>query len=114
MSGRNATQDIELRKKIQRQTGKSCNFIKNIAEEIRVILSEIGFGSLDEIIGRNDLLKEKSIQKIPKEKNIDLTLFLQKMKRKISFNCKEKIKTSAAKFEQHFAEGINEEVLPAM
>lgn len=111
-----ATQDIELRKKFKGKPENLVNYLKNIAEEIRTILSETGFRNLDEIIGRNDLLKEKSqYKKLLEEKNIDLASLLSKdEKHNLFFNSKEKIKAPAKKFEQHFSEGINEEVLPAI
>ena len=49
------------------------NFFIFAAEEVRVILAEMGYKSLDEVIGRNDLLKQKE-QNDPKTNHLDLSL----------------------------------------
>jgi glutamate synthase (NADPH) large chain len=54
------TQNEELRKKFTGTPEKVVNLFTFIAEEVREILAEIGFKSLDEIIGRTDLLKQVS------------------------------------------------------
>ncbi len=54
------TQDEELRKKFTGTPEKVVNLFKFIAEEVREILSELGFESLNEIIGRTDLLRQVS------------------------------------------------------
>ncbi len=54
------TQDEELRKKFTGTPDKVVNLFKFIAEEVREILASLGFRSLNEIIGRTDLLKQVS------------------------------------------------------
>jgi len=54
------TQNEELRKKFTGTPEKVVNLFTFIAEEVREILAEIGFKSLDEVIGRTDLLKQVS------------------------------------------------------
>ena len=54
------TQDEDLRKKFTGTPDKVVNLFSFIAEEVREILAEIGFKSLNEIIGRSDLLKQVS------------------------------------------------------
>ena len=54
------TQDDELRKKFSGTPEKVVNLFKFIAEEVREILAQIGFKSLNEIIGRTDLLRQVS------------------------------------------------------
>jgi glutamate synthase (NADPH/NADH) large chain len=54
------TQDAELRKKFTGTPEKVVNLFSFIAEEVRDILAELGFRSLDEIIGRSDLLHQVS------------------------------------------------------
>ena len=54
------TQNEELRKKFTGTPEKVVNLFTFIAEEVREILAEIGFKTLDEIIGRTDLLKQVS------------------------------------------------------
>lgn len=111
-----ATQDPELRKKYKGKPENLVNFMKNIAEETRVILSGMGFGTLSDIVGRNDLLKKNNqYKKLLEEKNIDLTILLAKdEKQNFFFDSRKKVKAPTTKFEQHFAESINEEVLPAI
>ncbi len=54
------TQDEELRKKFTGTPEKVVNFFKFVAEEVREILASLGFKSLNEIIGRTDLLTQVS------------------------------------------------------
>jgi glutamate synthase (NADPH/NADH) large chain len=54
------TQDEGLRKKFTGTPEKVVNLFTFIAEEVREILSQLGFSSLTEIIGRSDLLKQVS------------------------------------------------------
>ena len=54
------TQDKELRKKFEGSAEKVVNLVSFIAEEVREILSELGARSLNEIIGRTDLLMQVS------------------------------------------------------
>lgn len=71
-----ATQDQELRDKFFRGLPDMLiSYFNFIAEEVRELLAELGFTSLEEIIGRTDLLKilpgESS-----KQKNLDLNILL--------------------------------------
>ena len=52
-----ATQDPELRKKFTGKPEFVENFFQYIAEEVREYMAEIGVRSLDEIIGRADLIE---------------------------------------------------------
>tara|TARA_B100001123_G_scaffold379114_1_gene447743 strand:+ start:1412 stop:5911 length:4500 start_codon:yes stop_codon:yes gene_type:complete len=54
------TQDESLRKKFTGTPEKVVNLFSFIAEEVREILASLGFRSLNEIIGRTDLLKQVS------------------------------------------------------
>jgi len=51
-----ATQDPELRKKFTGRPEFVVNFMEFIAEEVRELLAELGFRSLEEAIGRTDAL----------------------------------------------------------
>jgi len=53
-----ATQDETLRDHYVGTVEKVVSYLTNIAEDVREILAELGFCSLDEIIGRTDLLKQ--------------------------------------------------------
>ncbi|NCV24013.1 MAG: glutamate synthase large subunit, partial [Proteobacteria bacterium] len=54
------TQNEELRKKFTGTPEKVVNLFTFIAEEVREILAELGFKTLDEVIGRTDLLRQVS------------------------------------------------------
>ena len=54
------TQDEELIKKFTGTPEKVVNLFSFIAEEVREILASLGFKSLNEIVGRTDLLKQIS------------------------------------------------------
>ncbi len=54
------TQDKKLREKFSGTPDKIVNLFSFIAEEVREILANLGFKSLEEIIGRTDLLKQIS------------------------------------------------------
>ncbi len=52
-----ATQNPELRKKFTGKAEFVVNFMNYIAEEVRELLAQLGFRSLDEAIGQTDLLE---------------------------------------------------------
>ncbi len=54
-----ATQDPELRKKFPGKPEYVVNFMMFIAEELRGYMSELGVRSVDELVGRSDLLMPK-------------------------------------------------------
>ena len=54
------TQDENLRKKFSGTPEKVVNFFNFVAQEVREILSSLGFKNLNEIIGRTDLLTQVS------------------------------------------------------
>ena len=54
-----ATQNPELRKKFMGKPEYVVNFMMFIAEELREYMSKLGVRSLDELVGRTDLLKVK-------------------------------------------------------
>ncbi len=54
------TQDPRLRERFSGSPEKVVNLFSFIAEEVREILSSLGARSLDEIVGRTDLLKQVS------------------------------------------------------
>ncbi|MGW8483736.1 glutamate synthase large subunit [Microbacterium sp. NPDC055903] len=72
-----ATQNPVLR---ERFTGKPefvVNFMEFIAEEVREILAELGFRSLDEIIGRSDLIDTNAAIAHWKAEGLDLSPILE-------------------------------------
>lgn len=68
-----ATQDEGLRKRFIGKHEYLVNFFTFIAQEVREILAEMGFRSLDEVIGRSDLLEQDPEVKGWKTKGIDLS-----------------------------------------
>ncbi|MBO9621712.1 MAG: glutamate synthase large subunit [Sphingomonas sp.] len=54
------TQDEKLRAKFVGTPEKVINLMTFIAEEVREILAKLGFSSLDEVIGRTELLRQVS------------------------------------------------------
>ena len=54
------TQRDDLRQKFTGTPDKVVNLMSFVAEEVREILAELGFSSLDEVIGRTDLLTQVS------------------------------------------------------
>jgi glutamate synthase (NADPH/NADH) large chain len=71
------TQDEKLREKFTGTPEKVVNLFRFIAEEVREILAKLGFKSLNEIIGRTDLLRQVS-KASPNLDDLDLNpLFVQ-------------------------------------
>ena len=71
------TQDEKLREKFSGTPDKVVNLFRFIASEVREILAELGFKSLNEIIGRTDLLMQVS-KASPNLDDLDLNpLFVQ-------------------------------------
>jgi glutamate synthase (NADPH/NADH) large chain len=68
-----ATQNAELRKRFMGRSAYVVNFFKFLAQEIRETLAEMGVQSLDEIIGRSDLLTIKADQKTSKTDSLDFS-----------------------------------------
>lgn len=52
-----ATQDPELRKRFRGHYKYVVNYFRFLAQEVREYLAEMGFHSLDEIVGRTDLIE---------------------------------------------------------
>ncbi len=68
-----ATQDENLRKRFIGKYKYLINFFTFIAQEVREILAEMGYRSLDEIIGRSDLLERNEKVGHWKTKSLDLS-----------------------------------------
>jgi len=51
-----ATQNPELRKRFQGKPEYVINFFRFIAQEVRELMAQLGFRTMDEMIGRSDLL----------------------------------------------------------
>ena len=71
-----ATQDPELRKRFKGTPEHVINFFFFVAEEVREILASLGLRSLDEAIGRVDLLGVSKAIEHWKARGVDLTHIL--------------------------------------
>lgn len=72
-----ATQNGELRKLFTGKADHIVNFMYFIAEEIREILASLGLKSMDELVGRTDLLEvSERYYTHPKAKELDLEALL--------------------------------------
>ncbi len=67
-----ATQNPELRKRFKGKPEYVVNFMRFIAEELREYMAKLGVRTLDELIGRADLLKVKEGVDLKKASEVDL------------------------------------------
>lgn len=68
-----ATQDPRLRKCFKGKPEHIRNFLNFVAEEVRIILAGLGLRSLDEAVGRSDLLDTDTALEFWKNKNLDFS-----------------------------------------
>ena len=68
-----ATQDPELRKLFKGKPEHVKNFLLYIAEEAREVLASLGLHSIDEAVGRSDLLDTAEALKFWKTQNLDFS-----------------------------------------
>ena len=73
-----ATQDPELRKHFNGAAEYVVNFIKFMTQELREIMAELGFRTIDEMVGQVDNLIQKNSHTHWKFKNLDLSPILYK------------------------------------
>ncbi len=71
-----ATQDPELRKKFKGKPEHVVNYLFMVAEEMREIMAELGLRSVNEMIGRVDLLDSEKAVDHWKAKGLDLSAIL--------------------------------------
>lgn len=71
-----ATQDPELRKKFAGKPEHVVNYLFMVAEEARELMAEIGFRTIDEMVGRVDCLETDAAIKHWKADGLDLTSLL--------------------------------------
>jgi hypothetical protein len=71
-----ATQDPELRKKFAGKPEHVINFLFYVAEDLRLIMAQLGFRKVDEMIGRVDCLTQRTDVEHWKAKGIDLSSVL--------------------------------------
>jgi glutamate synthase domain-containing protein 2/glutamate synthase domain-containing protein 3 len=73
-----ATQDPRLRAKFEGRPEHVVAFMTFVAEELREVMAELGFHTVDEMIGRVDMLDVRDVSAHWKAKGIDLTQILHK------------------------------------
>lgn len=71
-----ATQDPLLRKKFNGQPEHVINFMYFVAEELREIMAELGFRSIDQMVGQVQKLDRLALQTASREWQLDLTPIL--------------------------------------
>ncbi|CAM4410867.1 glutamate synthase large subunit [Paenibacillus tarimensis] len=71
-----ATQNPELRKKFMGDPAYVVNYMRFVAEELREIMAELGFRTLNEMVGRSDMLETKEAIGHYKAKGLDLSPLL--------------------------------------
>jgi len=74
-----ATQDKELRKHYTGKPEHIINFVKFIAQELREIMAELGFRTIDEMVGRTDKLKARENITHWKARHLQLDKLLHRM-----------------------------------
>ena len=71
-----ATQDKELRKNFAGKPEYVENFMRFIAREMREIMAKLGFRTINEMVGRADMLRSKENVRHWKARHLDLTQIL--------------------------------------
>jgi glutamate synthase domain-containing protein 3 len=71
-----ATQNPDLRKSFTGDPEHTVNFMRFIAQDLREIMAQLGFRTLNEMVGRTDVLEAKQAIAHWKAKNIDLSKIL--------------------------------------
>ncbi len=76
-----ATQDPELRAKFDGQPEHVINYLFMVAEETREIMAQLGFRTINEMVGRADMLEYDRVQTHWKLKHLDLSAILMPAKK---------------------------------
>ena len=71
-----ATQDPELRKRFKGQPEHVINYLFFVAEELRQIMAKLGFKTINEMIGRTDVLEASAAIDHWKARGLDLSRLL--------------------------------------
>lgn len=73
-----ATQNPKLREKFTGDPQYVVNFMRFVAQELREIMAELGFRTIDEMVGHSEMLKADTTHANWKAKGVDLTPILYK------------------------------------
>ncbi|WP_436926445.1 glutamate synthase large subunit [Halosimplex amylolyticum] len=68
-----ATQNEKLRDRFPGEPQHVINYMTFVAQELREIMAELGFTSVDEMVGRPDVLAQRTDVSQPKAKKVDLS-----------------------------------------
>ncbi|WP_306053182.1 glutamate synthase large subunit [Natronococcus wangiae] len=71
-----ATQREDLRKRFPGEPEHVINYMTFIAQELRELMAELGFRTVDEMVGRVDVLEQRDDVDHPKARNVDLSAVL--------------------------------------
>ncbi|MGV3489068.1 MAG: glutamate synthase large subunit [Tuberibacillus sp.] len=86
-----ATQNPELRKKMMGTPEHVVNYFRFVAEDVRRRLAELGFKSIDELVGMSDILKVKSeVKEHEKASRLNFSKLLYKVPRAMGRRYEEK------------------------
>ena len=87
-----ATQNPELRKRFSGKPEYVVNFMRFIAEELREYMAKLGIRTVDELVGRTDLLKVRDVPTSKRAATLELSRILNnpyaKEKKSMIFNPK--------------------------
>ena len=72
-----ATQNPELRKNFRGKPEYVINFMRFIAQNLREYMAKLGVRTIDELVGRTDLLKVKEVPTSERAATLDLSQILQ-------------------------------------
>ncbi len=71
-----ATQNPELRQKFAGKPEHLVNYMRFVAQEMREYMAELGFRTIDEMVGHTDVLEVDEAVKYWKSKNVDISALL--------------------------------------
>jgi glutamate synthase (ferredoxin) len=71
-----ATQDPRLRKNFMGDPAHAVNFLRFVAQEMREIMAQLGFRTLNEMVGRTDVLESRKAVEHWKASGLDLSPIL--------------------------------------
>jgi len=108
-----ATQDEQLRKHFTGKYEYLVTFFKFIAEDVREHLAQMGYSSLDEIIGHAELLERKEVEGSSKLKKVDLSKIMF-APTKITKAALRQVKTQDHKLEKVLDRELIKKSLPAL
>ncbi len=108
-----ATQDEILRKHFTGKHEYLVNFFRFIAQDVREHLAQLGYRTMDEIIGHAELLERKNVEGSPKLKKVNLSkiLFVPKNNSEVALR---KVKSQDHKIENVLDRLLIKKSLPAL